>query len=65
MCTHQVCLPLVLPQHLAYFQQVMDEVLQGIPQVIPYIDDILVTEVNEDEHLLNHIKVFNTYRNTV
>ena len=31
----------------------MDAVLQGIPQVISYIDDILVTGKTENEHLSN------------
>ena len=33
------------------FQQLMENALQGIPNVIVYIDDILVTGVNEEEHL--------------
>ena len=60
MSTHQghyqyICLPLVLPQ------QVMNRVLPGKPQLIPYIDDILVMGVNEVEHLLDLVQVFNTY----
>lgn len=37
----------------AVFQRTMDTVLQGIPQVICYIDDILVTGKTEAEHLSN------------
>ena len=33
------------------FQRLMENVLQGIPNVIVYIDDILVTGANEEEHL--------------
>ena len=33
------------------FQRLMENVLQGIPNVIVYIDDILVTGANDDEHL--------------
>ena len=29
----------------------MEDVLQGIPNVIVYIDDVLVTGANEEEHL--------------
>ena len=35
----------------ALFQKTMDSVLQGIKQVVCYIDDILVTGSNESEHL--------------
>lgn len=33
------------------FQRLMENVLQGIPNVIVYIDDILLTGANEEEHL--------------
>ena len=33
------------------FQQVMESVLQGIPGVMVYLDDILVAGKNEEEHL--------------
>ena len=33
------------------FQRVMDGLLKGIPSVIVYIDDILVTGKTEQEHL--------------
>lgn len=35
------------------FQRYMEGVLQGIPNVIVYLDDILVTGKNESEHLSN------------
>ena len=35
------------------FQCAMDTLLQGIPHVICYIDDILVTDLTEEEHLQN------------
>ena len=35
------------------FQKVMDTVLRGIPRVICYIDDILVTGTTREEHLSN------------
>ena len=31
----------------------MDIILQGIPRTICYIDDILITGVNDQEHLAN------------
>ena len=33
------------------FQRVMETILQGIPGVIVYIDDILIAGANEEEHL--------------
>ena len=33
------------------FQRLMENVLQGIPNVIVYIDDILLMGANEEEHL--------------
>nr|XP_055046280.1 LOW QUALITY PROTEIN: uncharacterized protein K02A2.6-like [Misgurnus anguillicaudatus] len=37
----------------AIFQRTMDNLLQGIPHVVVYLDDILVTGKTEDEHLSN------------
>ncbi|CAF1667312.1 unnamed protein product, partial [Adineta ricciae] len=34
----------------AIFQRIMDQVLSGIPNTIAYLDDILITGKNEDEH---------------
>ncbi len=31
----------------------MDTILQGLPHVVCYIDDILITGVDEEEHLRN------------
>ena len=36
----------------------MDTILQGIPQVVCYLDDILVTGVDDAEHLKNLEEVF-------
>ena len=44
-------LPFGVASAPALFQQLMDTMLQGIPHVICYIDDILVTGVNDSEHL--------------
>ena len=37
----------------AIFQRLMDTVLQGIPNVMCYIDDILVTGKDDEDHLRN------------
>lgn len=37
----------------AIFQRTMDTLLQGIPHVAVYLDDILITGVTEAEHLAN------------
>ena len=50
-------LPLRVASAPALFQQVMDTVLQGLPKVICYLDDILVTGSTEEEHLQNVDKV--------
>ena len=44
-------LPFGIAPAPAIFQQIMERILQGIPNVLVYIDDILVTSKNEAEHL--------------
>ena len=44
-------LPFGISSAPAIFQKTMDVILQGIPHVCCYIDDILVTGVNKHEHL--------------
>ena len=46
-------LPFGIASAPAIFQKTMDAILQGIPHVICYIDDILVTGANDAEHLQN------------
>jgi len=41
----------------AIFQHAKDTILQGIPHVICYIDDVLVTGKTEEEHLQNLTQV--------
>ena len=51
-------LPFGVASAPAMFQQAMEKVLQGLPMVVCYIDDLLVTGRNEEEHLQNLEKVF-------
>ena len=46
-------LPFGISSAPAIFQKTMDVILQGIPHVCCYIDDILITGVNQQEHLQN------------
>ena len=46
-------LPFGVASAPAMFQQVMDTVLQGLPNVICYLDDVLVTGSTVEEHLSN------------
>ena len=41
----------------AIFQKTKDTILQGIPPVICYIDDILVTRADDEDHLQNLAEV--------
>lgn len=50
-------LPFGVASAPAIFQKTMDTVLQGIPNVICYIDDILVTGADDAEHLRNLAEV--------
>ena len=47
------CLPFGVSSAPAIFQRTMDNLLQGIPQVCVYLDDILVTRKSTKEHLKN------------
>ena len=46
-------LPFGVASAPAVFQRAMDSILQGIPQVICYLDDILITGRSEAEHVSN------------
>ena len=46
-------LPFGVASAPAIFQRLMDTILQGIPRVICYIDDILVTGTSDKDHLSN------------
>ena len=43
-------LPFGVALALGIFQRVMEEVLQGIPNVVVYLDDILASSPSEEEH---------------
>ena len=55
---HYTRLPYGVASAPAIFQRVMDTILQGLPNVLCYIDDILVTGSNDAEHLKNLKSVF-------
>ena len=48
-----LCLPFGVSSAPAVFQKAMDTILQGLPQVICYLDDILATGSTPQEHLQN------------
>ena len=50
-------LPFGVASAPAIFQKLMDSVLQGLPHVICYIDDILVTGSSDEDHLYNLARV--------
>ena len=45
--------PLGLVRHQPYSKRAMDSILQGLPKVICYLDDILITGTSEEEHIRN------------
>ena len=46
-------LPFGVASAPSLFQRVMENLLQGLPHVVVYLDDILVTGATEDEHIRN------------
>jgi len=60
--TYKLLSSLIAPEATGNFQRVMENVLQGIPNVIVYLDDILLSSATESEHLqligqvLNHLE---------
>jgi len=58
------CLPFGVASAPSIFQKVMDTVLQGLPKVICYLDDILVSGVTKEEHLQNLV-CYNACNSTI
>ena len=54
---HYTRMPFGIASTPDIFQKLMDTVLQGIPHVICYIDDILVTGTDDKDHLRNLAEV--------
>ena len=46
-------LPFGISSAPGIFQRVMENILRGIPKVVVYLDDILITGANDEEHLKN------------
>ena len=53
--------PFGLAQASAYFQLLMNKVLEGLPHAMTYLDDIIISSKNELEHL-EHLEVFHQLR---
>ncbi|KAL5517106.1 hypothetical protein EMCRGX_G002578 [Ephydatia muelleri] len=55
-------LPFGVASAPAIFQKIMDEILQGIPRVVCYLDDILISGSSDKEHLTNLEEVLKRLR---
>ena len=55
-------LPFGISASPTIFQRTIDSLLQGIPNVCAYLDDILITGASEKEHLQNLYSVVQTTR---
>jgi len=51
LLNHYTCLPFGISSAPGIFQRVMENVLQGIPNVVIYLDDILLSSANKSDHL--------------
>ena len=51
-------LPFGISSAPAIFQQTMEKILQGLQGIVLYLDDVLVTGQNDEEHLQNLEAVF-------
>ena len=58
VCSGTSDYPLLFSSAPALFQRAMDTILQGLPGIVCYQDDILVTGKEIDEHLKNLERVF-------
>ena len=50
--------PFGLAQAPAYFQLLMNKVLEGLSYAMPYLDDINIFSKNEEDHLRHPEEVF-------
>ena len=55
-------LPFGMSSAPAIFQRAMDAILQGLPHVLCYLDDILITGSSEKEHMVNLEEVLRRLR---
>ena len=46
-------LPFGIASAPTIFQRAMDSILQGLPQILCYLDDILITGTSKEDHLRN------------
>ena len=54
--------PFGLAQALAYFQLLMNKVLEGLSYAMTYLDDIIICSKNEEDHLRHLGEVFHQLR---
>ena len=54
--------PFGLAQALACFQLLMNQVLEGLPFAMTYLDDIIIFSISEEEHLFHLEEVFHQLR---
>ncbi|PIK41134.1 hypothetical protein BSL78_22016 [Apostichopus japonicus] len=57
------CLPFGISSAPGIFQRAIEGILQGIPNVVVYLDDILITGATEEEHLMILDKVLSKLEN--
>lgn len=57
------CLPFGIASAPAVFQRAMDTILQGLPHILCYIDDILITGATDEEHIRNLEEVLRRLQN--
>ena len=56
------CLPFGVASVLTIFQRTMDQLLHGLSGMMCYLDDIIVTGADDQEHLSNLAKVLGRLR---
>ena len=54
--------PFGLAQAPAYFQLLMNKVLEGLSYIMTYLDDIIIFSKNEEDHLRHLEEVFHRLR---